>query len=219
MHLLASKLVVLAASSLTLALPAYAPHERYSFGGSNQLAAQVSLGAPADVFLSANTRIPAQLHAKGLVGKPIVFTHNELVLIVPRSNPARIQHIADLQRAGIKLVVAAAGVPAGDYTRAVLTRLHLIGVLRRAVSQESDVREVVAKVALGEADAGFVYATDARSVRGKVATIAIPPRAQPSVAYAGAVIEASTHKAAALAFIRGLLTPAGQSLLRRYGFR
>lgn len=212
-------LLVLAAASLTLALPGYAPHDTYSFGGSNQLAAQVALGAPADVILSANTRIPAELHAKGLVGKPIVFTHNELVLIVPRANPARIHSVADLQRKGVKLVVAAAGVPAGDYTRTVLARLHLGGVLRHAVSEESDVRAVVAKVALGEADAGFVYATDARSVRGKVTTIAIPPRALPRVAYAGAVVSASKHKVAALSFIRGLLAPAGQALLRRYGFR
>jgi molybdate transport system substrate-binding protein len=218
-HLLVSKLVVFAAASLTLALPAYQPLDRYSFAGSNALAAQISLGAPADVFLSANTTIPRQLHANGLVGKPIVFTRNSLILIVPKSNPANLHSVFDLQKPGVKLVIAAAGVPVGDYTRTVLANLNLSGVLSNVVSQESDVREVLAKVALGEADAGFVYTTDARSVRGKVKTIGIRPSAQPTVAYAGAVVSSSAHKQAALAFIRSLLTPEGQAELRAYGFQ
>jgi molybdate transport system substrate-binding protein len=219
MHALLAKLTIFAASSLTVVLPAYQPLERYSFGGSNALAAQIQLGAPADVFLSANTTIPQQLHAKGLVGKPVVFTRNSLILIVPTSNPANVHSVFDLQRPGVKLVIAAAGVPVGDYTRTVLANLKLSGVLANVVSEESDVREVLAKVALGEADAGFVYTTDARSVRGKVKTIGIRPSAQPSVAYAAAVVESSRHKKAALAFIRSLLSREGQTELRSFGFQ
>src|SRR4051794_18631542 len=145
MHALVAKLVVFAASSLTIALPAYQPLDRYSFAGANALAAQISLGAPADVFLSANTTIPQQLHAKGLVGKPIVFTRNSLILIVPKSNPANLHSVFDLQKPGVKLEIAAAGVPVGDYTRTVLANLDLSGVLSNVISQESDVREVLAK--------------------------------------------------------------------------
>ena len=216
---LAVKLTVFAAASLTVVLPSYQPLDTYSFAGSNALAAQISLGAPADVFLSANTSIPQQLYAKGLVGKPIVFTRNSLILIVPKSNPAHIHGVFDLRNPGVKLVVAAPGVPVGDYTRTVLANLGLTDVLQHAVSQESDVREVLAKVALGEADAGFVYTTDARSVRGQVKTIGIRPSALPTVAYAGAVVARSTHKKAALAYIRSLLTPEGQAELRSFGFQ
>lgn len=210
-------LTVLAAASLTNVLPAIDSHERYSFGGSNALAAQIAEGAPADVFVSADTRIPAKLHRSGLVERPVVFARNALTIVVPRSNPAHIRSVHDLERRGVKLVVAAPGVPAGDYTRVVLRRLHETAVLKRVVSNETDVRDVLAKVALGEADAGFVYRTDARTARGTVRTIALPRRAQPTIAYAAAAVKGG-HGAAARAFVRRLLAPAAQALLRRAGF-
>jgi molybdate transport system substrate-binding protein len=211
-------LTIFAAASLTNVFPQIASHERYSFGGSNQLAAQIQQGAPADVFASANTSIPFQLYDQGLVEKPVLFTRNQLVLIVPRSNPAAIHSVADVAKPGVKLVVAAPGVPVGDYTRTVLHNMKLDAALQNVVSNESDVREVLAKVALGEADAGFVYVTDARTVRGKVATIGIRWTAQPRVSYAVAVVRASRHTAAARAFVKLLLGKAAQAKLRAAGF-
>jgi molybdate transport system substrate-binding protein len=211
-------LTVFAAASLTTVMPQIAPHERYSFAGSNALAAQIEQGAPADVFASANVTIPQKLYDEGLVEQPVVFTRNALILIVPRSNPAGIHSVYDLRKPGVKLDVAAAGVPVGDYTRVVLHNLGLDDVVANAVSQETDVREVLAKVALGEADAGFVYTTDARTVRSKVATIGIRWSAQPIVQYAVAVVKSSRHITAARAFVRSLLGKTAQRKLLAAGF-
>jgi molybdate transport system substrate-binding protein len=211
-------LTVFAAASLTNIFPQIDGRQQYSFAGSNQLAAQIRQGAPADVFASANTALPEQLYKEGLVEKPVVFTRNALILIVPRSNPAKLRSVYDLREPGVKLVVAAKGVPVGDYTRTVLHNLALDDALNNVVSNESDVREVLAKVALGEADAGFVYATDARSIRGKVATIGIRWSAQPIVQYAVAVVKSSKHVTAARVFVRRLLAARGQQKLRAAGF-
>src|SRR5205823_12099037 len=167
---------------------------------------------------SANTALPQQLYADGLVEKPVVFTRHALVLIVPRANPAGIHSVYDLRRPGVKLDVAAPGVPVGDYTRVVLHNLGLDEVATNVVSNETDVRDVLAKVALGEADAGFVYTTDARTVRGKVVTIGIRWSAQPTVRYAVAVVKASTHKAAARAWVKRLLGKPAQQKLLAAGF-
>lgn len=211
-------LVVFAAASLTNVFPQIDAQQQYSFGGSNMLAAQIQQGAPADVFASANTAIPQKLYDAGLVEKPVVFTRNALILIVPKSNPAHIHSAYDLTHDGLKLVVAAPGVPVGDYTRIVLHNLGLDAALSNVVSNESDVREVLAKVALGEADAGFVYTTDARTVRGKVATIGIRWSAQPIVQYAVAVVASSPHKAAARAFVAKLLRVTAQKKFQAAGF-
>jgi molybdate transport system substrate-binding protein len=211
-------LTVFAAASLTTVMPQVDGRQRYAFDGSNALAAQIRQGAPADVFASANTALPQELYRDGLVERPVVFTRNALVLIVPRSNPARISSVRDLRRKGVKLVVAAPGVPVGDYTRTVLHGLKLDAALQNVVSNETDVREVLAKVALGEADAGFVYRTDARTVRSRVTAIGIRARAQPIVRYAVAVVKSSRHRAAARSFVRRLLLPRAQSKLRAAGF-
>jgi molybdate transport system substrate-binding protein len=213
-----SGLVVFAAASLTTVFPQIDKHPTYSFGGSNALAAQIRQGAPADVFASANTSIPRQLYDQGLVEKPVVFTRNALILVVPKSNPANIHVVRDVAKPGVKLVVAAPGVPVGDYTRIVLHNMNLDGALKNVVSNESDVREVLAKVALGEADAGFVYTTDARTVRGKVATIGINWSAQPIVQYAVAVVKSSKHLKAARYYVAKLLRPVAQRKLRATGF-
>src|SRR5439155_23890128 len=130
----------------------------------------------------------------------------------------RIGSVFDLCRPGIKLVVGAPGVPVGDYTRKALAKLDLTSVLAHVASQEPDVRGVVAKVALGEADAGFVYATDVRSVARKVRTIALPARAQPVVRYQLAVVRTSRNADAARAFVARVLGPSGRATLRRFGF-
>jgi molybdate transport system substrate-binding protein len=211
-------LTVYAAASLTNAFPKIAPSARYSFAGSNTLAAQIRQGAPADVFASANMTLPRQLHADKLCSKPVVFTRNALVVIVPRANPANIHSVYDLRKHGVKVVVAAPGVPVGSYTVRVLKNMNLTSVLANVVSRETDVREVLAKVALGEADAGFVYSTDARTVPGKVRVLKLPTRAQPNVQYGICVVAGSPHKAAASAFIRRVLGTAGQRILLRQGF-
>jgi molybdate transport system substrate-binding protein len=211
-------LTILAAASLTNVFPHIDRHATYSFGGSNALAAQIEQGAPADVFASANTALPAKLYDEGLVEKPVVFTRNELIAIVPRGNPKHLRSVFDLAKPGVKLVVAAPGVPVGDYTRVVLHNLNLDGALSNVVSNETDVREVLAKVALGEADAGFVYATDARTVKGKVATLGIRWSAQPVITYAVAVVKSGKHVAAARAWVKRLLARPAQRKLLAAGF-
>jgi molybdate transport system substrate-binding protein len=213
-----ASLTVFAAASLTDAFPKIDHAPRYSFAGSNALAAQIRLGAPADVFASANTALPQSLYQSKLCSKPVVFTRNTLVLIVPRSNPAGIHSVYDLRKSGVKLVIAASGVPVGSYTLQVLKNMNLTGVLSHVVSRENDVREVLAKVALNEADAGFVYSTDARTVPKKVRVLRIPAWAQPKVQYGICVVSASSHKAAARAFVKRVMSPAGQKVLIRFGF-
>jgi molybdate transport system substrate-binding protein len=209
---------VFAAASLSDAFPTIARSAKYSFGGSNALAAQIRLGAPADVFASANMALPRALYKDRLCSKPVVFTRNSLVLIVPRSNPANIHSVYDLRRSGVKLVIAAPGVPVGAYTIRVLRNMNLTSALSHVVSRENDVREVLAKVALNEADAGFVYSTDARTVPRKVRALKIPARAQPNVQYGICVVAAGSRKPAARAFVKRVLGKAGQRILISYGF-
>ncbi len=213
-----AQITVYAAASLTDVFPKIDSSQKYSFGGSNTLAAQIQQGAPADVFASANMTLPQQVAQKGLCSKPVVFTRNTLVLIVPKSNPARIRSVYDLRRSGIKLVIAGPGVPVGSYTLQILKNMNLSSVLSNVVSRETDVREVLAKVALGEADAGFVYSTDAKTVPGRVNVLKLPAWAQPKVQYGICIVNASEHKADARAFVAKVLSKAGQAKLRAAGF-
>jgi molybdate transport system substrate-binding protein len=215
----ASPITVYAAASLTDVFPRIDSTERYSFGGSNTLAAQIQQGAPADVFASANTSLPSQLYAKGLCSKPVVFTRNTLVIVVPKSNPAAVKSVYSLTKPGVKLDVAAGDVPVGSYTLQVLKNMNLsAAVLKNVVSQETDVREVLSKVALGEADAGFVYSTDAKTVPGQVTMIKVPAWAQPKVQYGICVVNASGDKSDAQAFIKKVLGKSGQAKLIAAGF-
>ena len=210
---------VLAAASLTEVLPRIDPAARASFGGSNQLAQQARQGFPFDVFLSASPQYTRTLFGEGVVRKPVAFATNSLVLIVPRRNPARIATVADLgRRPRLRLVVAGPNVPIGLYTREVLQRLGLLRVLRKTVSLEPDVKGIVGKVALGEADAGFVYATDVRPVAGKVRVIGFPRRAQPTVVYEAAIAARPRDLEAAQAFLIALLGAEGRAALRAAGF-
>jgi molybdate transport system substrate-binding protein len=213
-----ARLTVLAASSLTEVFPGIDPAPRYSFGGSDLLAAQIEQGAPADVFAAASPKYPAILYRKGLVLKPLVFATNRLVLITPASNPARIHSVFDLRRKGDRLVIGDGSVPIGTYTRQVLARLGLTRVLADVVSNEQNVRDILAKVALGEADAGFVYVTDARTAAARLKTIALPARSQPVVFYEIAVARSSKSRSAASAFVREVLSKRGERLLAAAGF-
>lgn len=213
------QLTVYAAASLTNVFRAVDSQEKYSFGGSNALATQITQGAPADVFASANMTLPKQLFQNGACSKPVVFTRNKLVIVVPRKNPANIRSIYSLTKSGVKIDIAAKGVPVGSYTLQILQNMNLTNaVLKNVVSQETDVREVLAKVALGEVDAGFVYSTDAKTVHRKVRLVKIPAWAQPKVQYGICVVSSSSHKSAAHAFIKRVLSKTGQRKLHHFGF-
>lgn len=209
---------VFAAASLTETFPKISPNARFSFAGSNTLAFQIQQGAPADVFASAAPAYTQQLYQQGLVERPRLLAFNRLALIVPRSNPAGIRSVYDLNRDGIKLVIANSKVPVGAYTRTVLANLGLTSALRNVVSQESDVKSVVGKVALGEADAGVAYVTDARAAASQVRQVAIPVFAQPKVRYEIAVVTASRNRAAARAFVARATGAAGRRVLAGAGF-
>ena len=209
---------MLAASSLREALPKIDPLQRYSFAGSDQLALQIREGAPADVYAAASTRYPDELFRAGLVERPRVFATNRLVLVVPRSNPGDIDSVWDLRAGGLKIVIGQAGVPIGDYTREALRRLGLLAdVVGNVVSEEPDVKSIVAKVALGEADVGFVYATDARPVGARVKTVPLPAWAQPPIRYEIAVVKGG-REAAARAFVTRVIGKVGRTALRKAGF-
>jgi molybdate transport system substrate-binding protein len=214
----ADPLNIYAAASLTEVFKAYDPAQKYSFAGSNVLETQIRQGAPADIFASAAPLNTQRLFAAGLVDKPVTFTANRLALIVPKSNPAGLKSVYDLKSKNVKLVIANAAVPVGGYTRTVLKKMGLSSVLSKVVSQESDVKAVTGKVALGQADAGFVYVTDARAVSDQVTLIRIPAWAQPRVRYEIAVVSKSGNKAAAQEWIKGILSDKGQTAMKSYGF-
>jgi molybdate transport system substrate-binding protein len=213
-----AQITVYAAASLTDVFPQIDSTPRYSFAGSNTLAAQIQQGAPADVFASANMALPQQLAQRGLCSTPVVFTRNTLVAVVPTSNPAGIRSVYDIGKAGTKLVIAGPGVPVGSYTLQILKNMNLSGILSNVVSRETDVREVLAKVALGEADAGFVYATDAKTVPGRVNMLKLPAWAQPKVQYGICIVGSSANKADAQAFVNRVVAKAGQAKLVAAGF-
>lgn len=218
------RLTVLGASSSTEALERYGEsfegaEVRSSFAGSDQLAAQIRQGAKADVFASADTGYPAQLHREGLAEKPVVFARNRLIVVVP--DDGSVKALADLARPGMKIVIGDPSVPVGAYTRKVLGRLpagERQAILANVRSEEPEVSSVLAKVTSGGADAGLVYVTDAKTTAGQVRTVPIPPRLQPDVAYAAAVLTTSAEPALAHRYLAGLLHGRGAADLRRAGF-
>jgi molybdate transport system substrate-binding protein len=210
---------VFAAASLTKVFPQISPSAKYTFGGSGALEVQIEQGAPADVFAAASPEQPAALYAKGLVSKPAEFATNTLVLIVPRSNPAHIRSVADITKPGVKLVICDATVPCGDYARKVFTNLGITATaMKNVVSQTTDVTQTVAQVALGQADAGFVYITDADAAKGKVGVVRLPAKAKPGAKDYIAVVKGAKHPTAAAAFVKAVLSPEGQAKLLAAGF-
>jgi molybdate transport system substrate-binding protein len=192
---------------------------RYSFAGSDALAAQIEQGARPDVFASANTKLPDELYARGLVERPVEFAANRLVLAVPRGS--RVARLADVERPGVTLAVGSPTVPVGSYTSAVLARLP--AGARRAVEanvrdREPDVSGIVGKLVEGAVDAGFVYLTDVGAAGGRLRAIALPASLQPRVGYAAAVVRGAPDPARARAFVAGLLTDPASADLRRDGF-
>jgi molybdate transport system substrate-binding protein len=201
-----------------------------NFSGSQQLAQQISQGAPADVFASANQKQMDAAVEAGRVGKDTsrVFVTNKLVLIYPKSNPASLQGLGDLSKPGLKLVFAAKEVPAGQYSLDFLDKTAGEGnfgadykekVLANVVSYESNVKAVLTKVAIGEADAGIVYSSDVTGADAeKVGQLAIPDALNIIAAYPIATIQDSPNKELAQKFVDLVLSDEGQSVLSKYGF-
>ena len=201
---------------------------QFNLAGSQQLAAQIEQGAGADVFASADERWMSYLGDRSrLAGPPARFARNRLVVIVPRTNPARIARLQDLSRRGTKLVIGADAVPVGRYSREVLVRLAKTPdfapdfarrVLANVVSEEENVRSVVGKVQLGEADAGICYRSDAMGAVSRfVRVFEIPEPAQVIADYPIAVVEGTSQPETARAFMEYVLSPAGQRAIERHG--
>jgi molybdate transport system substrate-binding protein len=215
-----AELKVSAASSLKAAFPKYEPDARYSFAGSDELAAQIRAGARPDVFAAANTKLPDALFAAGLVEKPVVFAGNRLVLAVP-ADGSKVGTLADLEKPGVTIAVGAPSVPVGSYTRDVLGRLGAARskkILANVRSNEPDVAGVVGKLTQGAVDAGFVYFTDVRATDGRLEAIDLPAGLEPKVEYGVAVVKGTRHHAEARDFVDGLTGSRGQKALADAGF-
>jgi molybdate transport system substrate-binding protein len=185
----------------------------FNFAGSQALATQIQQGAPADVFASADTTNMDKV--KDLVGTPQDFASNLLAIVVEEGNPKAVKGLDDLANPDLKVVLAAPDVPAGRYAAQILGKA---GVTVKPVSQEDNVKAVVTKVSLGEADAGIVYVSDVTAGGGKVEGVAIPKDQNVLATYPIATVKASRAQEGAQAFVDLVLSDRGQQVLKRYGF-
>jgi molybdate transport system substrate-binding protein len=232
----ASELTIFAAASLKNALEqARTAYEATNPGtmltistdSSSALEMQIEQGAPADVFLSADTTNPQKLVDGGFAaGEPVSFAGNELVIVVPANNPAGIESLADLAEDGVKVIAAGDEVPITKYTAQLIEKLaqqpdappyFAMRYSRNVVSKEDNVSGIVSKIELGEGDAGIVYVTDAAAAEG-VTPVEIPEGSNVPATYAGVVLDASQNKQAASAFLDWLAGPEGQAVLAELGF-
>ena len=198
----------------------------FSFAGSQTLRTQIEAGAPADVFASANMTEMDALAASGMVAEeaPQVFLSNRLVVILPAANPGSLGQLQDLSTPGIRLILAAEDVPVGNYARRSLERMNgrfgtafKAQVLANVVSNEDNVKQVVAKVQLGEADAGIVYTSDAVAAPD-LRVIEIPSDLNVVAYYPIAVVLDSPRALLAQDFVQYVVSPAGQAILKKWGF-
>jgi len=201
----------------------------FNFAGSPTLRTQLAQGARADVFASADEPNMQGAQKEGTIAsEPRLFVRNQLVAIVPAANPAQVMRLHDLAKPGVKLVLTNKEVPVGNYSRQALAKMSqdaafgsefATHVLANLVSEETNVRQVVAKVQLGEAHAGIVYASDVTpAVRGAVQVLAIPDPLNVIAHYPIAVVHDAPNAAGARAFIDYVLSPAGQTILTKHGF-
>ncbi len=199
-----------------------------NFAGSQTLRLQLEQGAKADIFASANESHMQVLYQNDVVNKPILFTKNQLVVIVPVSNPAGLESLVDLAKPELKLILANPHVPAGRYAREVIEMLnsapfannsYTTQVLNNVVSEEDSVKGVVTKVQLGEADSGLVYISDiTAAVAAGLKVIHIPPEFNIEAAYPIATTNHTTRPDWAVAFVDFVLTSSGQTVLAKHGF-
>jgi molybdate transport system substrate-binding protein len=218
-------IVVSAASSLRDAFTSYADGfapatARMSFGGSDELAAQIRAGGRPDVYAAANAALPKALFAEGRVERPMPFASNRLVLAVPAGS-RKVRALADLANAGVAVAIGSRAVPVGSYTRQVLGKLSAVErnrILANVKTAEPDVAGIVGKLTQGAVDAGFVYGTDVVACGGALRAIALPARLRPTVEYDAAVVKGTTHPAEARRFLVGLRDGDGRRALRRAGF-
>ncbi|MEA2719210.1 MAG: molybdate transport system substrate-binding protein [Candidatus Eremiobacteraeota bacterium] len=223
---------VYAAASLHEAFEAAAPAftkqtgypVRFSFGGSDALAAQLLQGAPADVFAAANAAQMARVAA--IADAPRTFARNRLVVIVPKDDNA-VASVADLGKKGVKVVLAAASVPAGAYARQTFANLakdraygddFAARAQANVVSEETDVKAVATKISLGEGDAGVVYATDVAPIAAKVRVLRFAAGASPEAVYPIAALKSAPNAEGARAFVTFITSPAGLAFLKARGF-
>lgn len=232
-------LTVFAAASLTGAVTDIAKdyealhpdiHIITNFDGSQALRMQIEQGAYADVFLSANTKHMHALRDKGFMKNDTIglFARNKLTVIVPVNNPGNITTLDDLARPGTRLVIGTKDVPIGDYARQILKKMandpaygpgYEEAVLKNVMSEETTVTFVVAKVQLGEADAGIVYESDVTPEnRGKISLIPIPDTFNVIAEYPGGVLAQSGKNEEARRFLSYLTSDGGRSVLSGYGF-
>jgi molybdate transport system substrate-binding protein len=198
-----------------------------STDSSSTLETQIEQGAPADVFLSADTTNPAKLVTKGLnLGDPVNFAGNLLTVIVPTANPAGIATPADLAKSGVKIIGAGATVPITKYATMLVANLakesgypanFVAAYNANIVSMEDNVAAVVSKIALGEGDAAICYVTDAKTST-QVTAITVPTDANVPATYAGVLVKASKNAVAAQAFLTWFAGPDGQAILASFGF-
>jgi molybdate transport system substrate-binding protein len=200
----------------------------FDYGGSDTLAAQIAQGAPVDVFASANVKQMEKVASAGLLaGDAVTFARNRLVAIVPKANPGKVTAVFDLARPGTKVVLAAAAVPVGGYARAAFAAMNgrdgappdfAGAVEKNVISGELDVKAVATKIALGEGDAGVVYATDVTpTIADQVTVLQFPPAASPDAIYPIAVLKAAPDASAAQTFVTYILHD-GQTFLKARGF-
>ncbi len=230
------ELTIYAAASLKGALDkAKAAYETANQGvtltistdSSSALETQIEQGAPADVFLSADTKNPQALVDEGLAdGDPVNFAGNKLTIVVPTSNPAGITSPADLAKAGVKVIAAGDSVPITRYATQLVANLakeagypadFVATYTANIASKEDNVKALIAKIELGEGDAGIVYVTDAKAST-KVKTVDVPETANVHATYAGVVVKGSRNAAAAKAFLDWFAGPDGQAILGSFGF-
>ncbi|HZC79768.1 MAG TPA: molybdate ABC transporter substrate-binding protein [Ktedonobacterales bacterium] len=201
----------------------------FNFAGSDALATQINQGAPADAFASANTtQMNVVVKAGGIDGSKVTtFAHNRLVVVYPKNNPGKISTLQDLAKPGIQVVLAAKTVPVGGYALDFLTKAsadpsygatYKANVLKNVVSYEADVKSVLAKVSLGEADAGVVYITDAKTQADSTAALDIPDALNSIATYPMGVVKASRNATIAQQFVAYVSGPDGQAVLAQYGF-
>jgi molybdate transport system substrate-binding protein len=198
-----------------------------STDSSATLETQIEQGAPADVFLSADITNPKKLVEAGLTaGAAVTFAGNKLTIIVPTANPAGITSPKDLAKTGVKVIAAGDAVPITKYATMLVANLAKVSgypadfvakYTANIASKEDNVKAIVAKIELGEGDAGIVYVTDAKAST-KVTTVDVPNSANVPATYAGVVVKASKYGAAAQAFLTWFAGPDGQAILSSFGF-